>query len=400
MSATSTSSESSLMARSASDPSSFRDHIPHKERCCQRHRRLICWRQCRLQPSSGGFAKSRLIPTGSCDQNSAGSGRIFVCRRSRNRVAHRSAEWSHLLVAKMHADELDIDAGLVHRLLRSQFPRWADLPIERLASGGTVNAVYRLGDELTVRLPLTEGGVKDLEREACWLPRLAPTLPVTIPTVVGAGAPGEGYPWVWAVHRWIDGETPVEGHLGKPELLVPDLAEFVTALRKTNLNDGPNAYRGVPLATVDAHARAAIEDLRRTDETIDADTAMAAWNEALAAPPWTAAPCWVHSDLMPNNLLVTADRLTAVLDFATIGVGDPACDVIPAWNLLPAPARQTFRDNVNVDDATWTRGRGWALSMAVGQLPYYRNTNPIISANARHVIREILTTYTGARTAV
>jgi len=103
---------------------------------------------------------------------------------------------------------------------------------------------------------------------------------------------------------------------------------------------------------------------------------------------------------MPSNLLVTGDRLTAVLDFATIGVGDPACDLIPAWNLLPAPARRTFRDTVNVDDATWTRGRGWALSMAVGQLPYYRNTNPIISANARHVIREILTTYTGARTAV
>jgi aminoglycoside phosphotransferase (APT) family kinase protein len=181
----------------------------------------------------------------------------------------------------------------------------------------------------------------------------------------------------------------------EPELLARDMAEFVTTLRKANLNDGPSAYRGVPLATADPHARAAIEDLRRTDESIDADTAMAAWKEAAAAPPWTAAPCWVHSDLMPSNLLVTGDRLTAVLDFATIGVGDPACDLIPAWNLLPASARQIFRDNVNVDDATWTRGRGWALSMAVGQLPYYRNTNPIISANARHVITEILTTQTG-----
>ena len=298
-------------------------------------------------------------------------------------------------MAKMHADEVDIDAGLVHRLLLVQFRHWAELPIERLPSGGTVNAIYRLGDELTVRLPLTAGGVKDLEREMQWLPRLAPTLPVTIPTVVATGIPAEGYPWAWAVHRWIDGETPVEGRLGEPELLARDMAEFVTALRKANLNDGPSAYRGVPLATADPHARAAIEDLRRTDEPIDADTAMAAWKEALAAPPWTAAPCWVHSDLMPSNLLVTGDRLTAVLDFATIGVGDPACDLIPAWNLLPASARQIFRDKVNVDDATWTRGRGWALSMAVGQLPYYRNTNPIISANARHVIGEILTTQTG-----
>lgn len=295
----------------------------------------------------------------------------------------------------MHADEVDTDADLVRRLLRGQFPRWADLPIERLASGGTVNAVYRLGAELTVRLPLTSGGVRDLAREVRWLPRLAPALPVAIPTVVATGTAAEGYPWAWAVHRWIDGATPVEGRLAEPELLALDMAEFVTALRKTDLDDGPSAYRGVPLATVDPHVRAAIEDLRHTDEPVDTDAAMAAWQEALAAPLWTADPCWVHSDLMPSNLLVTGDRLTAVLDFATVGVGDPACDLIPAWNLLPAPAREVFRDKVNVDDATWTRGRGWALSMALIQLPYYRHTNQVISANARHVITEVLATRAG-----
>ncbi|MGQ0837496.1 aminoglycoside phosphotransferase family protein [Actinokineospora sp.] len=295
----------------------------------------------------------------------------------------------------MHADEADIDAGLVRRLLRGQCPHWADLPIERLASGGTVNAVYRLGDELTVRLPRTAGGAEDVAREARWLPRLAPALPVTIPAVVASGVPAEGYPWAWAVHRWIDGETPVEGRLGEPELLARDMAEFVTALRRVDLDDGPSAYRGVPLATVDAPARAAIEDLRDTDDGFDADAATTAWRAALAAPPWAAAPCWVHSDLMPSNLLVAKGRLTAVLDFATVGVGDPACDLIPAWNLLPASAREVFRDTVNVDDATWTRGRGWALSMALIQLPYYRDTNPIISANARHVISEVLTTRTG-----
>jgi aminoglycoside phosphotransferase (APT) family kinase protein len=203
-------------------------------------------------------------------------------------------------MAKMHADEVDIDADLVHRLLLAQFAHWADLPIERLASGGTVNAIYRLGDALTVRLPLTAGGVKDLDREKRWLPRLAPTLPVTIPTVAAMGIPAEGYPWAWAVHRWIEGDTPVEGALGEPELLARDMAEFVTALRKANLNDGPSAYRGVPLATADLRTRAAIEDLRRTDEPIDADMALAAWKEALAAPPWTAAPCGplVHENLV------------------------------------------------------------------------------------------------------
>ncbi|MGV9305023.1 aminoglycoside phosphotransferase family protein [Nonomuraea sp. NPDC003727] len=295
-------------------------------------------------------------------------------------------------MATMHADELHTDADLVRRLVRGQFPQWAHLPVERLASGGTVNAVYRLGTGFTVRLPLTPGGVRSLEREARWLPELAPVLPVPIPAVAGTGRPAEGFPLPWAVHRWIDGENPVEGRVGEAEaeVLARDLAEFVQALHKADLDGGPTAYRGVPLATADAGTRAAIEELRRIDEPFDADAAIAVWNEALAAPVWTGAPRWVHSDLMPSNLLVARGRLAAVLDFAAVGVGDPACDLIPAWNLLPSPARSVFRDALDVDDATWARGRGWALSMAVIQLPYYRATNPVISANARHVIRETL----------
>lgn len=290
----------------------------------------------------------------------------------------------------MHADEADVDADLVRLLLRRRFPEWAGLPVERVASGGTVNASYRLGDTLTVRLPLTSSGARDLERERVWLPRLAPALPVTIPTVVAHGDPAEGYPWPWSVHEWIDGVTPVEGRLARPERVAEDLAEFVTAMRRVDLGDGPSAYRAGPLVTVDQATRAAIEDLRGTDEPFDADAIVAAWDEALAAPVWSSRPCWVHSDLMPGNLLLAEDRLTAVIDFATVGVGDPACDLVPAWNLLPSVARRTFRDAVDVDDGTWLRGRGWALSMAVIQLPYYRHTNPIMSANARHVIGEIL----------
>lgn len=290
---------------------------------------------------------------------------------------------------KMHTDEAHTDAELVRRLLRGQFPQWADLPIERHVSGGTVNAVYRLGDALSVRLPLTAGGVADLEWERRWLPPLATALPVTIPTMIAIGEPADGYPWAWVVHEWIDGTTPVEGRLAEPELLARDLAEFVMAMHRASLPGGPTAYRGVPLATVDRSTRAAIEELRHTDEPIDADAAVAVWEDALAAPDWSGPPRWVHSDLMPSNLLVTHGRLTAVLDFATAGVGDPACDLIPAWNMLTPAARELFRDIVDVDDATWTRGRGWALSMAVIQLPYYRHTNPIISANARHVLRDV-----------
>jgi aminoglycoside phosphotransferase (APT) family kinase protein len=292
----------------------------------------------------------------------------------------------------MHDGEADIDADLVRRLLRSQFPQWSELPLQRLASGGTVNAIYRLGDALTVRLPLTASGTDALEVEQRWLHRLAPQLPVTIPTVVATGTPAEGYPWPWAVHRWIEGEPAVEGRLTRPDLLARDLGSFVTAMRKVSLTGGPIAYRGVPLATADRSTRAAIEELRRTSEPFDADAMLAAWTRALDAPPWSGPGRWLHSDLMPSNMLVADGRLRGVLDFSTAGVGDPACDLIPAWNLLPAAARDIFRDAVETDDATWARGRGWALSMAVIQLPYYRTTNRVISDNARHVIGAVLAT--------
>ncbi|MDQ7804783.1 aminoglycoside phosphotransferase family protein [Amycolatopsis sp. A133] len=286
-------------------------------------------------------------------------------------------------MGRMHADEHPIDAGLVRRLVHGQFPHWTGLPVTPLASGGTVNAVYRLGSGHTVRLPLTGGGAGDITKEARVLTSLE-GLPVAVPAVVALGEPAEGYPWPWAVHGWLDGEPALEGR----DAPARELAGFVLALR-ANRADGPPAFRGKPLFTVDTATRRAIEELSRTDEPFDAATALAVWTEALDAPPWTGPPCWVHADLMPSNLLLRDGHLSGVLDWATAGLGDPACDLIPAWNLLPAAARPVFRDVVGADDATWARGRGRALSMAVIQLPYYRHTNPVISANARYVLSEL-----------
>ncbi|OMI38025.1 phosphotransferase [Streptomyces sparsogenes DSM 40356] len=284
-----------------------------------------------------------------------------------------------------------IDDDLVRRLVAGQFPQWAELEVRRFPSGGTVNAMYRLGEDMAVRLPLVEGGADDVAREQRWLPRLAPRLPVPIPEALGDGVPAEGYPWRWSVYRWLAGENPEEGALSEPVLLAKDLAAFVAAMRGVALAGGPQAHRGGPLASLDAGTRAAIEELRGIpQEGVDCDAVSAVWEEALRAPEWDGPPVWLHADLMPGNLLVDGGRLTAVIDFGCLGVGDPACDLFPAWNLLPAEAREVFREALGVDDATWIRGRGRTLSQALIALPYYRETNPAMARNARHVIRAVL----------
>ncbi|MGW5353142.1 aminoglycoside phosphotransferase family protein [Streptomyces sp. NPDC004031] len=291
----------------------------------------------------------------------------------------------------MHPDQFPVDDDLVAQLVARRFPRWAGLPVRRLASGGTVNAMFRLGDDLLVRLPLVPGGAADVERERRWLPRLAGLLPVPVPEVVGEGEPGEGYPWAWSVLRWLPGAPPEAGALADPEGLAADLAGFVTAMRAVTLPDAPRAHRGGPLAALDAETRQAIEALRAVpQEEVDCDAALAEWEEALRAPAWDGPPVWLHADLMPGNLLVRGGRLSAVIDFGCAGAGDPACDLFPAWNLLPPHARDTFRAALGADDATWARGRARTLSQALIALPYYRETNPAMARNARHVLRAVL----------
>ncbi|MEV8478323.1 aminoglycoside phosphotransferase family protein [Streptomyces sp. NPDC051173] len=292
---------------------------------------------------------------------------------------------------QMHPGTHPIDDDLVRRLIAGQFPQWAGLAVERFLSGGTVNAMYRLGNDKVVRLPLVQGGANDVAMERTWLPRLAPHLPIPIPEVLGDGEPAEGYPWPWSVYRWLAGENPEAGALSDPLLLAGDLAAFVAAMRSITLPGAPQAHRGGPVASLDAETRAAIEGLRRIpQEGVDCDAAATVWEETLRAPGWDGPPVWLHADLMPGNLLVDGGRLTSVIDFGCLGAGDPACDLFPAWNLLPADAREVFREALGVDDATWIRGRGRTLSQALIALPYYRKTNPAMAHNARQVIRTVL----------
>lgn len=294
---------------------------------------------------------------------------------------------SAMCAARMHEDELDIDVALVGRLIGAQFPEWAGLPLRRLASSGTENAMFRLGADKIVRLPRHPRAVDAIDHELRWLPRLGPRLPAAAPEPLGRGEPGEDFPWPWSVFSWLDGHNPVPGELEEPERLAEDLAAYVTALRRIDPAGGPAGYRGVPLATRDAYLREALAQLAGR---VDTAAVTGVWEEALRAPEYTGAPIWAHGDLMAGNLLVADGRLTGVIDYGTVGVGDPAVDLIPAWCLLPAGARGVFRKAIGVDEAEWARGRGWALSIAVIALPYYWETNPPVAANSRHVIAEIL----------
>ncbi|WP_329316756.1 aminoglycoside phosphotransferase family protein (plasmid) [Streptomyces sp. NBC_01278] len=279
---------------------------------------------------------------------------------------------------KMHADEVDIDGPLVGRLVAAQFPQWADLEVRRVRSAGTDHTMYRLGQDMTVRLPRMPGAADQVDLEQRWLPRLAPHLPLAVPVPLGQGVPGEGYPFAWSVYRWLDGANLFDEPLTELHDAAAGLGRFVAALRRIDTAGAPRSFRGGPAGTADAGVRAAIRDLG-ADGTLDAGAATAAWEAALRVPQWDGAPVWLHGDLLPGNLLARQGRLSAVIDFGGVGVGDPACDTMAAWTLLSADTREVFREASGVDDATWARGRGWALRFGVTAEHYYRVTNPVLA---------------------
>jgi aminoglycoside phosphotransferase (APT) family kinase protein len=289
-------------------------------------------------------------------------------------------------VRKLHQGEPDIDEDLVRALVDEQFPRWADLPLKYVDSHGTQNVLYRLGEEWVVRLPRQDGVVPELAGARQWMPYLAARLPVPVPEQVAEGEPGHGFPWPWAVHRWLPGENPVVGRLDRPEELAEDLAGFVTAMRAIDTAGAPESYRGRPLAE---RADGTREVIRRLDGTIDSAAALAVWDEAVRTPG-AGRDVWLHGDLQPGNLLVSGGRLGAVIDFGCMGTGDPAVDLITAWYVLGAPERRIFREAAAVDDDAWVRGCGWALTIAVHELAYYRDLNPFMVRTAARVVGEIL----------
>lgn len=207
--------------------------------------------------------------------------------------------------SRLHADQVDIDESVARRLIAAQLPRYAALPLHRVASGGTENAVFRLGSALAVRMPLTPGAVGGLLAEVRWLPVVAPHLPLDVPEVVATGEPGAGYPFPWAILTWLPGQDALSGRFRSLPETAAALGRFVTGMRSIDPAGGPTGGRGGPLVRRDEAFRSA---LSQCDGLVDVRRAAAIWDDALAAPAWDGPPVWLHADLIPGNLLVrTAD---------------------------------------------------------------------------------------------
>ena len=287
---------------------------------------------------------------------------------------------------KMHEGEIPIDAALVKRLLTEQFPTLAQLPITLIRSTGTVNAIFRLGEEFCVRLPRSAAWAGSIDHEWIWLPKLAPHLSLRIPKPFAKGDPVSWYPCPWAVYHWIPGSTYHDSLLIDERQAVNDLVHFILELRKIEIPGAPLGGRP-PLTELATETFDAIESSRGV---IDREAATAAWARSLASAPWDGNPVWIHGDLLVSNLLVQNGRLCAVIDFGGAGIGDPAADVVPAWSVFSSVGRGIFRESLEVDDQTWTRARGYALHQALMIIPYYPETNPEFVRMAKRTVSEVL----------
>jgi aminoglycoside phosphotransferase (APT) family kinase protein len=282
-----------------------------------------------------------------------------------------------------------IDKALVRSLVDSQFPRWAELSFALLNPAGSDHVIYRLGEELSVRLPRHTGAIRQARKEAEWLPRLAPHLPLAIPVPVAVGEPDLGYPWPWAVTRWLDGEVATVEALGDSTAAAVELAEFLVALQRFDVSAGHTLDDDLgsrPLADRDRTTRAAID----VEGVFDTAAMTAPWDAALNAPAWDRPPVWFHGDFHTGNLLTNGGRLTAVIDFGGLGIGDPACDLMVAFTLMSARSRAAFRATLDMDDATWLRGRGWAVATGLNAYTSYAAVNPRIAAQTARQITQAL----------
>jgi aminoglycoside phosphotransferase (APT) family kinase protein len=286
------------------------------------------------------------------------------------------------------AAEVDVGLDLVRRLLASQHPDLAELPLELMANGWD-NVMCRLGTDLLVRLPRREMGGRLVRHEQRWLPVLAPRLPLPVPAPVRIGLPADGYPWSWSIVPSLPGQVAGITPPADPASAATTLGAFLRALHTPAPEDAPvNPVRGVPLS---ARGDAVASNMTILGDRIDRETVQARWDEALRVPAWDGPPLWLHGDLHPANILVHDGRISGVIDFGDITSGDPATDLAVAWSLIAAEHRETFwaAYGPQADEATRRRAKGWALAFSLVYLAYSAD-NPLLEQMGRHTHAAVL----------
>lgn len=294
---------------------------------------------------------------------------------------------------------VEINSELVRKLIKSQFPQWSNLPIHPVKKSGNDNRTFRLGNEMSVRIPSKDCYEPQVEKGRLWLPRLKPhiSLPISVP--LAKGEPGEGYPWVWSVCQWVEGDTANTENIKDMNQFAIDLAQFLRELQSIETIDGPlagkhNFYRGGLLSVYDEETRTAIANTRNM---FDSNTLSEIWNRTLKSE-WRNKPVWVHGDIAPGNLLVDGEgKLCGVIDFGILGVGDPSCDLAMAWTFFDDESREVFKNSIALDEETWERGRGWALWKTLITYDTFYKKNIEISLEMGKIIDIIINDFSSTK---
>ncbi|MBN4064355.1 aminoglycoside phosphotransferase family protein [Dehalococcoides mccartyi] len=295
---------------------------------------------------------------------------------------------------------MEINSSLVKTLVANQFPQWRELLVTEVLPNGWDNRTFRLGDDMSVRLPSAERYAAQVDKEQRWLPLLAKRLPLPIPTPIAIGIPGSGYPWEWSIYGWLPGETAAADRTLKMPAFALSLSSFLTSLHRIATTGAPapgdhNFYRGGDLSVYDGQTRKALEILD-DDSSLDIVKITEVWDKALDSS-WNNPPVWIHGDVSSENLLVRDGELSGVIDFGGLAVGDPACDLVIAWTMFDVDSRQIFRQALDMDDATWERGRGWALWKSLIILSGISESNAAEAQACRNTLNEILLHHSEAR---
>ncbi|PGT01968.1 aminoglycoside phosphotransferase family protein [Bacillus cereus] len=287
-----------------------------------------------------------------------------------------------------------INTELVKKLVQGQFPEWAHLEIRPIKCSGHVNRTFHLGKLMSVRLPSDAAYAPQVEKENKWLPILNKELSIPISIPIAKGNPSEEYPWPWSINKWLEGETATKENVRDLDEFAADLGSFLIELQSIDASNGPiagahNFYRGGLISVYDEEARVAIENNK---DIFDETLLKHLWDLALRST-WDHKPVWVHGDIAPGNLLVKDGKLSAVIDFGILGVGDPACDAAMAWTFFDKNSRNVFKEVLRIDEEMWNRARGWALWKALIIYDANRGSNEKVAEESYRVIQVIVEDY-------